>query len=111
VLFVFYQPTSSTAGELLRFAQRINDTFAKRVTVVGMSVSEDAAVVRRQRAELSLTFPILNGSGLRISYAVETTPKIVLLDASGVVRGAYLGWGRETAGEVMEELRRWLTER
>jgi peroxiredoxin len=111
VLFVFYQPTSSTAGELLRFAQRINDSFAKRVTVVGMSVSEDAAVVRRQRAELSLTFPILNGSGLRISYAVETTPKIVLLDASGVVRGAYLGWGRETAGEVMEELRRWLTER
>jgi peroxiredoxin len=110
-LFVFYHPTSPTAGDLLRFAQRVSNTFPKSVTVVGMSVSEDAALVRRQRADLGLTFPVLNGSGLRISYAVETTPKIVLIDASGIIRGAYLGWGRETPGEVMEELRRWLAER
>jgi peroxiredoxin len=110
-LFVFYHPASSTAGDLLRFAQRVSNTYPKSVTVVGMSVSEDAATVRRQRAELNLTFPVLNGSGLRISYAVETTPKIVLIDAAGVVRGTYIGWGRETPGEVMEELRRWLAER
>jgi peroxiredoxin len=110
-LFVFYHPASPTAGDLLRFAQQVSDAFPRSVTVVGLSMSEDAAAVRQQRSDLHLTFPVLNGSGLRVSYAVETTPKIVLIDAAGVVRGAYLGWGRETSGEVTAELRRWLPAR
>jgi peroxiredoxin len=110
-LLVFYNPASPTAADLLRFAQKVGDAHAKSVWVVGLSVSEDSATVRKQRDELNLTFPVLNGSGLRRSFAVETTPKIVLLDARGVVRGAYLGWGSETAREVTEELRRWLPGR
>ena len=47
---------------------------------------------RRPQADL----PPLYGSGLRISYKVETTPKLVLIDAAGLVRGMYFGWGRET---------------
>ena len=43
-----------------------------------------------------------------LSYAVEATPKVVLLDSDGVVRGTYLGWGRETPSAVTEELKRWL---
>lgn len=107
-LLVFYQPSSSTAAELLLFAQRLDTTHGQRLAVLGMSVVEDAEQVLPQRAALRLSFPILNGSGLRASYAVETTPKIVLLDGAGIVRGAWLGWGRETAHEVQEELRRWL---
>ena len=48
---------------------------------------------------------------MRISYKVETTPKIVLIDAAGLVRGMYFGWGRETANEVPTELRPWLSVR
>jgi hypothetical protein len=44
---------------------------------------------------------------MRISYGVETTPKVVLIDSIGTIRGMYLGWGAETADEVMAELRRW----
>ena len=68
----------------------------------------DARAVLQQRTAQKLTFPVLHGGGLRISYGVETTPKIVLIDAGGVVRGAWLGWGAETAGEVRAELQLWL---
>jgi peroxiredoxin len=107
VLLVFYHPNSPTADDVLRFAQKLAAGRAGALHVVGMSVSDDAAVVRKQHAELRLTFPVLGGGGLRHSYAIEDTPKFVLLDGAGVVRGAYLGWGRETAGEVLAELERW----
>jgi peroxiredoxin len=106
VLLVFYNPVSPTSEELLRFARDIHVRFNGSVNVIGLSVSDDAKDVRKQRAELDLGFPVVSGSGLRISYAVETTPKIVVIDAAGVVRGASLGWGHETAGEVLAELRR-----
>ena len=70
-----------------------------------MSGDPDAA--RKQRADLKLTVPVLDGSGLRISYDVDGTPKLMLLDADGVLRGEYTGWGRETPDEVMGDLRRW----
>ena len=36
---------------------------------------------------------------------------MVLLDAAGVVRGSYVGWGNEIPLEVLEELKRWLPGR
>jgi peroxiredoxin len=111
VLLVFYNPASSTANDLLRFAQKVSTNYAGKVAVVGLSVSDDADLVQVQRRSLELNIPVLHGSSLRVSYGIETTPKLVLLDANGIVRGAYLGWGRETSAEVIEELRRWLPAR
>jgi peroxiredoxin len=108
VLLVFYHPSSPTAEDLLRFARGIHTRFNGNVIVAGLSVSDDARAVRQQQAELAIAFPLLYGNGLRISYAVETTPKMVLIDATGVVRGTYVGWGHETAGEVLADLRQWL---
>lgn len=109
ILLVFYNPASYTAADLLRFAQGIQAVHGKQVSVVGLSVSDDPRQVIQQRDQLRLDFPIYSGGGMRISYGVETTPKMVVIDPTGVVRGAYLGWGRETASEVLTELRRWLT--
>jgi hypothetical protein len=108
LLMVFYNPTSQTAEELLRFAQKVQDTYPERVAVVGLAISEDAERARKQHADLRLTIPIVRGGGLRISYGVEATPRLMLLDAGGMVRGTYVGWGRETPTEVGEELKRWL---
>jgi peroxiredoxin len=109
ILLVFYQPTSSTAADLLRFAQEAHATLgSKYVQVVGLSVSDDTTAVLKQRTALKLGFPILHGGGLRISYGVETTPRLVVIDSAGVVRAAYTGWGSETATEVLAEVRRWL---
>jgi hypothetical protein len=110
VLLVFYNPASSTAAEVLRFAQRVRTSAGGGVVVLGMAVSEDAKLVLKQRADLGIDFPVLNGSGLGASYALEATPKLYVIDADGVVRGAYLGWGRETAAEVQEELRQRLAK-
>jgi peroxiredoxin len=108
ILLVFYQPSAYTAADVLRFAQEVHNGYGKYATVVGLSVSDNPAEVLKQRAALGVGFPLLHGGGMRISYSVETTPKMVLIDAAGVVRGAYVGWGRETAVEVLTELRRWL---
>ncbi len=108
VLLVFYHPASATTPAVLRFTRELLATYPQRINVVGMCVSEDVAVVRQQHAEMRLTYPILSAGGLRGSFGVETTPKMILLDSSQIVRGAYLGWGHETPREVLEELKRWL---
>jgi peroxiredoxin len=108
ILLVFYHPASYTAGELLRFAQEVHAVYGKHAGVVGLAVIDDQEQVLKQRTALKLGFPILHGGGMRLGYGVETTPKLVLIDSAGVVRGMYLGWGRETAVEVLTELRRWL---
>lgn len=109
VLLVFYHPTSFTAPDLLRFAKQLHTSSGRNVTVVGLPVTDDSALVMKQRDALALPFPLYYGGGLRISYGVETTPKVVLIDAIGTIRGMYLGWGHETAEEVLAELRRWTT--
>lgn len=107
ILLVFYNPASHTAPDLLRFCQSLHASYGKHMAVVGLSASDDARVVLAQWNELKCTFPVLNGGGLRTAYVVESTPKIVLIDAAGIVRGDYLGWGKETPNEVLEELRKW----
>jgi peroxiredoxin len=108
VLLVFYHPSSPTAPDVLHYAQQLLGSYPQRLTVVGMSVSDKVDLVRKQHANLGLTFPVLSAGGLCGSFGVETTPKMVLLDGSNIVRGGYLGWGHETPQEVRQELQRWL---
>lgn len=108
VLLVFYQPSSVSAEPLLRFAQDVTNDLGRRVQVVGMCVGDDAEAALRQRSALKLTFPLLHGSGLRTSYGVDATPRMVLIDAYGTVRYANTGWGRETRGEMLAEIRQCL---
>src|SRR5207249_10060524 len=92
VLMVFYDPYSKTADELLRFAQMTAASHPDDITVVVFAMSDDADAVRKQRDRLHLTYPLLNGVSLRKSYDVDATPKLMVLDAEGVVPGAYHGW-------------------
>jgi peroxiredoxin len=101
ILLVFFNPASPTAGDVLRFA---NEKHRAGATVLGMSVSDDVEAVKKQHAELQLNFPIAAGRGFYVSYGVDATPRIVVLDAQGIVRGTYTGWGSETAAEVNEVL-------
>ena len=106
LLLVFYNPVSPTAADVLGYAQRMSASYPKDLTVLALSMSDDLDAARKQRADLKLTVPVLDGSGLRISYNVDGTPKLMLLDAAGVVRGDYTGWGRETPGAILADLRR-----
>jgi len=111
ILMVFFNPSSPFANQVLRYGQQLQTMYGGDLNVLGMSVTDEPGPVLQLRDSLKLTMPLLKGSGLRIGYAVETTPKLIIIDAMGVVRGSYLGWGHETAHEVFEELKRWLPQR
>jgi peroxiredoxin len=106
ILLVFYSPTTDLGTEVLRFAQRLSAAHQDNVTVLALACTDDVDRVLKQRDQLKLPFPILSGAGLKLSYAVEATPKLVVLDAAGVVRGSYIGWGPETPGSVTDDLER-----
>jgi hypothetical protein len=73
-----------------------------------MAVTEDEEVVQRQHKEMKLTFPILDGNNMLALFAVDATPRFVVLDKQGIVRGAWTGWGIQTAPEVLECLQKWM---
>jgi len=108
VVMLFYSPNSSKAEEVLRFIQGIHAGHRNEVHVVGFAVSDDTARIHQQCKEFQLNFTLVSGKGLRASYAVEATPKLVVLDADGIVRGSYDGWGPETPGAVTADLKMWL---
>jgi peroxiredoxin len=105
VLLIFYSPTSKTVEEVLRFGQRIQDAHGKSLGVVGLAITEDVEGVRKQHEELHLTLPILSGKGLRISYAVDATPKLFVLDGDGIIHGSYAGWGPEMPDAIRADLK------
>jgi peroxiredoxin len=107
ILMVFYSPTSLSAADVLKYCQKIQESHHGSVTVLAFVVTDEGAGLQKQVADLRLSFPILAGQGLRQTYGVEATPKLLVLDAEGVVRGAYLGWGPETSATITEELNHW----
>jgi peroxiredoxin len=108
IVMVFYTPTSKSARELLRFAQHLHEDLHPQINVLGMAVSDDVEQVRSQQQSLQLRFALLNGRGLKQTYAVETTPKFIVIDGKGIVRAAFTGWGQETAADVREEVKKWI---
>jgi hypothetical protein len=110
LLLVFYQPSSRHSEPVLRFAQSVHDAAGSGPRVLGLCMVEDAPAALRQASDLGLSFPILTGTGLRAIYEVNATPKFVVIDPSGMIRGTFEGWGEEIAELVREGLRRWQTK-
>jgi len=109
MVLIFYSPGAASAVEVLRFGQQIGDAHGDQVAILGMAVSDNCDQIMKQREELGIKFPILSGTGLRLSYRVEGTPKFIVLDAAGVARGSYDGWGPEIPRSVHDDLIRCLT--
>jgi hypothetical protein len=105
LLMIFYSPASPLAENVLRLGEEVSLSSRGEVGVVGLAMSADGNAVRKQRAELKVTMPLYDGRGLRQVFAVEATPKLMVIDADGLLRGAWVGWGEETRGAVLRELR------
>jgi peroxiredoxin len=106
VVLVFYNPGSPSAEEVLRFAQSLQDLYHHRVNVLGLAICDDAEKVRQQHQDLKLSYPILSGNGLRQTYTVDATPKLIVIDAAAILRGIHDGWGPETPSAVRDDLKR-----
>jgi peroxiredoxin len=108
LVMVFYTPKSLKAEEVLRFAQKLQDSNAGQVSVVTLAISDDTELLQKQQKDFSLSLPILGGKGLRQSYGVDATPKLVVIDGTVIVRGGFVGWGPETPASVTDEVNLWL---
>jgi peroxiredoxin len=108
VLMVFYNPATDTGRKVLQFTQQVSEKHRPGLSVLALAVTDDVEQARKQYEEMRLPFHVLDGRGLHRTFDVTATPRLVLLDAEGVVRAMYTGWGRQTPDEVSEELHRWL---
>jgi hypothetical protein len=108
VLIVFVNPATLTGTQVLEFAQTIQEKYRPNLAIVAMAVTEDAALAVRRHAELKLSFSLLDGRGMHGTFGVEATPRLILLDGDGIVRGACTGWGFHVPREIENELQVWL---
>ncbi|MCI0685173.1 MAG: redoxin domain-containing protein [Gemmataceae bacterium] len=108
VLVFFYVPTSDIGKEILRFAKGLMERHGDKVAVMAMAVTNDPDFARKQHGDLQLPFPVLDGGGMRLTFGVSATPRLVLLDPEGYVRAAHTGWGFHVPREIEDELNRWL---
>ena len=54
-----------------------DERFPTNLSVLALSMSGDVDAARNSAADLKLTAPLLDGSGLRTSYNVDGTPKLI----------------------------------
>jgi peroxiredoxin len=108
VLIMFYNPATPTGLKAVRFAQAVAERSPNGVSVLALAVTDDEELVQHQHKDLKLAFSILDGNGVLGLFAVNATPHFVVLDAQGIVRGAWTGWGIQTAAEVSEHLQKWM---
>lgn len=108
IVIAFFNPQAESGRQVLEFLKDLRRQAGNNVVVMAMAASNDVDLVRRQHADLQLPFPILDGTGLHLTFKVEATPRLILLDGEGIVRGMYTGWGPQVPREVEAELRNWL---
>lgn len=108
VLFLYYNPTTATGKEVLRFAQKLHEEFNSDLLILGMAVSDNVDRIAKQVEEMGVEFPILDGKAMHRTLGVDGTPRVVLVDSEAVVRFCFTGWGVHSPGEVRGEVEKCL---
>ena len=111
VLMVFFNPQAPMTEEVLLQVKQWRQNFSgEDLVVLPLTVRTEEAANRPWVKLLGKETPIYDGSGLRITYGVEVTPRLVLVDRQGVIRALHEGWGGETRQQCAEDLRLMLAE-
>jgi hypothetical protein len=108
VVLVFFKPGSDTTDIALAVANALNEKYGTRAAIVPLAIRGDAATGVKDRDRRKLTVPIYNGAQAETAYGVESVPRFVVIDRSGVVRWTFSGVGAETGYSVREQLDRLL---
>jgi hypothetical protein len=104
-LIVFYNPATTMGRDVLVYARDLSAKQAGKLHVLAMCLTTDVEAAVKQHKELRLPFPVLDGNALRLTLAVEHTPRFVLLDGDGIIRWESTGWGVYVPDEIARELR------
>ncbi|WP_020472917.1 TlpA family protein disulfide reductase [Zavarzinella formosa] len=106
VLLVYFQPTSTSAAALLKFAQSLHTRHRGRGAVMPLVIGDTTAWKTAYTAG-EMTVPIYDGNPVYKTHGLESTPVFVVVDAEGITRHVSRGWGGETAEQVTKEFERW----
>src|SRR5947209_8233096 len=104
-LIVFYNPATAMGRDVLVYARELHTKQSGKVNVLAMTLTADTDAAIKQHKELRLPFPVLDGNALRLTLAVEHTPRFVLIDGEGVIRWDSTGWGVHVPDEIAQELK------
>ncbi|MBX9677259.1 MAG: peroxiredoxin family protein [Gemmataceae bacterium] len=110
VFVFFYNPGAESSRDVLRFALKLNADHGDKIRLMAMAATSDPKIALQQQADMKLPFPLLDGNGMHLTFGVDATPRLVLLDNEGVLRCAYTGWGVHIPQEIEQELSRCLTK-
>jgi hypothetical protein len=102
---IVYKPRSETSAGALAVADALARRFPT-VRVVPLAVFADREAAAGQRAELKLTLPVYEGSAAVGPFGIDTFPRFLLIDADGVLRWQFEGFGPEVGYLVRGELER-----
>ena len=107
-MLVFYKPDSETSVATLHVVEALHKKFRDQATVTALAIGAGSEEANRQRENLKLTIPILDGTAVRSTYAVQTYPRFYVVDATGTLTWQFDGYGPETGFLVKEQLEKLL---
>jgi hypothetical protein len=94
-MLLFFKPSSATARQLLQYAQSTAAQYNGQAWVFVLATEGSAETILPLRNELHLTIGIHTGQDGHRALGGDTTPRIVILDKSGMIRFIVAGWGGE----------------
>lgn len=92
---------------------KINRTYERAgLVVLGVSVDEDERRARAFADSMRVSYPVMfdTGSDLGLDYGLDKMPVTILIDRSGVVRFAHIGFKRGDDRMFLEQIRELLRE-
>src|ERR1700742_2754808 len=113
VLVNFWARSDGDSRQQMPALDRINITYQRAgLVVLGVSVDEDLRRSKEFAASMGVSYPILFDTGTEIGkdYFLQKMPMTILVDRSGVVRYAAVGFRRGDERVYLDHIRELLRE-
>jgi len=113
VLVNFWARWANDSRREIPALDRINTTYRRAgLVVLGISVDEDLRRAHEFAASMKVSYPMMfdSGEGIGRDYQLGKMPMTILVDRSGVVRYAHLGYKRGDDRIYLDQIRELLRE-
>jgi peroxiredoxin len=113
VLVNFWARSDGDSRQQMPALDRINITYQRAgLVVLGVSVDEDLRRAKEFATSMGVSYPILFDTGTEIGrdYLLQKMPMTILVDRSGLVRYAAVGYRRGDERVYLDHIRELLRE-
>ncbi|HLW23220.1 MAG TPA: TlpA disulfide reductase family protein [Steroidobacteraceae bacterium] len=113
VLVNFWARWASDSRQEMPALSRINQTYERAgLKVIGISIDDDLVRARAFADAMKLSYPVMLDAGPQIGrdYQLGKMPMTILVDRSGVIRYAHVGYRRGDDRVFLDHIRELLRE-